>query len=221
MVTDMDYKECASCGCKTYGHVMACCNNPIDKAKAGSGKVVSVGIAERRLECSHTFSDTDRCTKCGKSALSLTREQLKEAMGMLREWVDAAARVGIKSPGGMQQAKHMAVAAVAALGFVYDDTAPSDIRERIEQLWAGAKYDRLVLALRHFMAELLDEEVAVGELYRIVRSVQQTMRESPELEPHQWEPCRQLAIALAAKLCEEGTDEPFASEGLGLPGGGG
>lgn len=60
-----------------------------------------------------------------------------EAAGLrdaLAEWQQAGARVGVHSPGAMQQARHMAVAACEALGLPYDDTAPSDIREAIARL---------------------------------------------------------------------------------------
>lgn len=50
------------------------------------------------------------------------------------EWVRGGARVGVTCVGRMQQAKHMADAAVEALGLVWDETAPSDIRDGITPL---------------------------------------------------------------------------------------
>jgi hypothetical protein len=52
------------------------------------------------------------------------------------EWADAARDVGVSCPGAMQQAKHMADAAVAALnkvgsGLSYEDTSPQDITDGI------------------------------------------------------------------------------------------
>lgn len=49
----------------------------------------------------------------------------------LEEWRSAGKAVGVSSPGSMQQAKHMAVAACEALGLKYDETSPSDIREAV------------------------------------------------------------------------------------------
>lgn len=51
----------------------------------------------------------------------------------LVEWREAARAVGVSSPGGLQQAKHMAEAACAALGLKYDETSPDDIREAIRE----------------------------------------------------------------------------------------
>lgn len=47
------------------------------------------------------------------------------------QWEEAARSVGIRGPGSMQQAKHMADAAVRALGLVYETTAPVDIEAAI------------------------------------------------------------------------------------------
>lgn len=194
-------------------------------------------------ECSHVFQDSDKCLKCGKSALSLTREHLQEAMRDLREWVDAAARVGIKNPGGMQQARHLADAAVNALGLDYDETAPIDIRQGIAALREGKRVegarceecenragviarhedelresteeqDGIVIALEHFMAELLDETVAAGELCRIVRSVRQTLEEGPEEKLHSWSVgfdalARELMIELIGKGPEQKEEDDW------------
>lgn len=53
------------------------------------------------------------------------------------EWEAAARSVGVKGPGAMQGAKHLADAAVAALSRVYEMTSPSDIKEDIEALRAS------------------------------------------------------------------------------------
>lgn len=63
----------------------------------------------------------------GRQRARIDREILRVAAR--DAWTDAAREVGIASPGGMQQAKRMAVAAVDALGLRYDETSPSDIRE--------------------------------------------------------------------------------------------
>lgn len=52
----------------------------------------------------------------------------------VEQWEEASRSVGLRGPGSMQQAKHMADAAVRALGFVYDQTAPVDIESAILNL---------------------------------------------------------------------------------------
>lgn len=52
----------------------------------------------------------------------------------VEEWRHAGRQVGVTSPGGMQQARHMADAAVKALDLEYETTAPVDITEAIARL---------------------------------------------------------------------------------------
>lgn len=191
------------------------------------------------LECSHVFQDSDKCLKCGETALNLTRALAREATRDLRSWVDAARRVGITSPGSMQQAWHLAEAAVGALGLNYDETSPADIRlaiaalregkpvegaacvecsnravvisEHEEELRESAKeQDGIVLALEHFMAALLDEAVAAGELWRIVRSVRRTFLDEPagRLHPSSLG-FEQLARELTVELCGKGPERKY------------
>lgn len=65
-------------------------------------------------------------------------DEALELRAELSEWTRCGASVGVTCVGRMQQAKHMADAAVQALGLVWDETAPSDITEGIAALRATA-----------------------------------------------------------------------------------
>lgn len=92
--------------------------------------------ADAYQRISETLHETRR--QHGEIVGDLVRRALK-AETALQEWEVNGASVGVTSPGAMQQARHMADAAVRALGLRYQETSPADIEEAIRALRSGER----------------------------------------------------------------------------------
>lgn len=66
-----DHKLCGSCGCRTYGASMRCCDNPVE-VRQGS-----------LAGCDHKFLGSNRCAKCGLSIEALRAQNRAELAPLL------------------------------------------------------------------------------------------------------------------------------------------